>query len=155
MYQTQAHASRGNSTKIRPKAIRFERGLSGQRPMNRSDCRPEQAKRSSGSENFETCSGIRQNSETPLNSCQNSYEDGNLNSCESSYEDRYCPAFYDRTCSSVSGTASLAGSNHSSLKTIRFLCFIARLAVSAMMASAIATLPLQRSLSGPRLLLTQ
>src|SRR5690348_3858598 len=44
-------------------------------------------------------------------------------------------------CGSVSGVAGLSGSNHSSLNTIRFLCFIARLAVRAMMASAIATVP--------------
>ena len=55
----------------------------------------------------------------------------------------------DGICSSVSGTASLDASNHSSLNTMRFLCFIARFAVSAIIASAMATRPLQRSSCQP------
>lgn len=51
---------------------------------------------------------------------------------------------YPVTCSSVSGAASSSTSNHSSLKAIRFLCFIARLDVRAMIASAMATTPLHR-----------
>ncbi len=62
---------------------------------------------------------------------------------------------YPVICASVSGTASLDGSNHSSLNTMRFLCFIARFAVRAMMASAMATRPLQRSVSALSLLLMQ
>src|SRR5438874_1729935 len=45
---------------------------------------------------------------------------------------------------SFSGAAGLSGSNHSSLKTMRFLCFIARFAEMAMIASAMACLPGQR-----------
>ncbi len=45
------------------------------------------------------------------------------------------------TSRSVSGTSSESGSNHAGLKTMRFLCFIARLAVRAMIASPIATVP--------------
>src|SRR4029077_4998030 len=44
----------------------------------------------------------------------------------------------------ASGTSGDLGSNHDSLNSMRFLCFIAMFETRAMMASPIATVPLQR-----------